>query len=79
MAKTPLPYGQGTRDRALAQTVETTADSFTPDETTEWASTDPTTLNTAINRLAAAFKALLAKLDDDAGVTDTDYESTLLP
>lgn len=27
--------------------------------------------------LAAQFNALLAKLDDDTGVTDTDYESTL--
>lgn len=29
--------------------------------------------------LRAQFIALLAKLDDDAGVTDTNYESTLTP
>jgi hypothetical protein len=30
-----------------------------------------------VNELKAQFNALLAKLDDDAGVTDTNYEATL--
>jgi hypothetical protein len=30
----------------------------------------------AYNELATAFIALCAKLDDDAGVTDTNYEAT---
>ena len=30
-----------------------------------------------VNSLAAAFEALLAKLDADGGVTDTNYEATL--
>ncbi len=40
---------------------------------------DPATIKACVNRLAAAFADLLAKLDADAGVTDTDYASTLLP
>lgn len=40
---------------------------------------DPASIKDAINRLAAAMEGLLAKLDADAGVTDTDYKSTLLP
>lgn len=31
----------------------------------------------AINELIEQFNLLLAKLDDDAGVTDTDYEAEL--
>jgi len=34
-------------------------------------------LVTEHNALVANFNLLLAKLDDDATVTDTDYESTL--
>lgn len=38
-------------------------------------------LNTAlydlIEELKADFNLLLAKLDDDTGITDTDYEATL--
>ena len=40
---------------------------------------DPASIKDAINRLAAAMEGLLAKLDADAGVNDTDYKSTLLP
>ena len=32
-----------------------------------------------ITELRTQFVALLAKLDDDGGVTDEDYESTLTP
>ena len=47
--------------------------------TADWDTSTPTTIALAINRLAAAFVDLLAKLDADAGVTDVDYESTLKP
>lgn len=40
---------------------------------------DPASLKDAINRLAASMNALLAKLDADSGVTDTNYQSTLKP
>lgn len=40
---------------------------------------DPSSLKDAINRLAASLTALLAKLDNDAAVADTDYESLLKP
>lgn len=39
----------------------------------------PAQMKDAINRLAAALVALLAKLDADAGVTDTNYTSLLKP
>ena len=45
----------------------------------DWTDADPSTLSDAVNRLAASLQALLAKLDADAGITDVDYESTLLP
>ena len=63
------------RERKVLQVAEQITDTVDAD----WASTDPTTLVAAINRLAASYKDLLAKLDDDAGITDTDYEATLLP
>lgn len=36
-------------------------------------------VNADLTELRTNFIALLAKLDDDAGVTDTNYESTLSP
>ena len=63
------------RERKILEVAETLTDAVGAD----WASTDPTTLVAAINRLAASYKDLLAKLDADAGITDTDYEATLLP
>lgn len=34
---------------------------------------------TTVGELSDAFIALLVKLDDDAGLTDADYESLLTP
>lgn len=36
-------------------------------------------VNADLVELRAQFIALLAKLDADAGITDTDYESSLTP
>ena len=44
-----------------------------------WAGAKPTSPEAAINRLATAFLAVLARIDSDVGVTGTDYEATLKP
>jgi len=67
------------RLRQRERKVLETAESYVAAVGADWASTDPATITAAIDRLAAAFHALLVKLDDDDGVTDTNYESTLTP
>lgn len=44
-----------------------------------WAGSAPSTDSTALDRLTAAMDGLLAKLDADAGVTDTNYLATWKP
>jgi hypothetical protein len=47
----------------------------------DWDTSNPESIQEAINRLAAAMTLLLAKLDADAGDTggDSDYEATCKP
>jgi hypothetical protein len=45
----------------------------------DWDTSNPESIKEAVNRLAAALTVLLAKLDDDADITATDYEATCKP
>lgn len=78
----------GQRERKLLASVQAYVDAqvlaaayvvATPADTSDWTSTDPTTLNSAMNRLISSYNDLLTKLDADAGVTDTNYKSLLTP